>query len=107
MKLESRIAKVCENAAQISSLLKPNWETTMLAIRTITHQKLTRREIECLSLWLHGFSIKETARLLDDISIRTVQTFRENIKKKLQVKTYQQLFEQIQKLGLMTFFLRS
>ncbi len=84
-----------------------DWEPIMLAIRTATHQRLTRREIECLRFWLNGFSIKETARSLDGISIRTVQTFRENIKRKLQVKTYQQLFQSIQACGLMRFFLQS
>lgn len=84
-----------------------DWKPIMLAIRALTHQKLTRREIECLRLWLNGFSIKETARTLDGISIRTVQTFRENIKKKLGVKTYQQLFQAIHAWDLMPFFLQS
>jgi DNA-binding CsgD family transcriptional regulator len=39
---------------------------------------------------------------LGDLSCRTVQTFRENIKRKLNVDTFQQLFSLIQNSGIMT-----
>lgn len=67
------------------------------AIRDLTGRRLTKREVECLSLWLRGFSIKETAKILGGLSGRTIQTFRENIKRKLNVENYQQLFSLIQK----------
>ncbi len=51
---------------------------------------------------MKGFSIKDTAKLLGDLSCRTVQTFRENIKRKLNVDTFQQLFSLIQNTGTMT-----
>ncbi len=98
------VPPISEDPSDRSPVLSFDWKPIMLAIRTVTHQKLTPREIECLRFWLKGFSIKETARSLDGISMRTVQTFRENIKRKLRVKTYQELFQAIQQWGLMPFF---
>ncbi len=80
-------------------------DTIVPIIRLTTGTKLTPREIECLGFWINGFSIKQTARALDNISIRTVQTFRDSLKKKLGVKSYQQLFQYVQQLELMPFFL--
>jgi DNA-binding CsgD family transcriptional regulator len=97
----------CEQPSHTKSALGFDWSLIMLAIQNATRQKLTRREIECLYLWLNGFSIKGTARSLDNISIRTVQTFRENIKRKLKVKTYQELNYMMQVFGLMHFFLQT
>lgn len=74
-------------------------------IRNATGKRLTGREIECLSYWLKGFSIKNTARLLGGLSSRTVQTFRENIKRKFNVESYQQLLKVIQESGIMPLFL--
>jgi len=74
-------------------------------IKVITGKRLTIREVECLHLWFKGFSIKDTARTLGGLSNRTVQSFRENIKRKLNVETYQELCSLIQKSGIMPFFL--
>lgn len=74
-------------------------------VRNITGKRLTAREIECLSFWLKGFSIKQTAKALGGLSSRTVQTFRENIKRKLSVENFQQLFSLIQQCGIMPLFL--
>jgi DNA-binding CsgD family transcriptional regulator/predicted ester cyclase len=77
-------------------------EMVITILRNITGRRLTNREVECLSLWMKGFSIKDTAKLLGDLSCRTVQTFRENIKRKLNVDTFQQLFSLVQNSGTMT-----
>ena len=74
-------------------------------IKVITGKRLTTREVECLHLWFKGFSIKDTARSLGGLSNRTVQSFRENIKRKLNVETYQELCSLIQKSGVMPIFL--
>jgi DNA-binding CsgD family transcriptional regulator/predicted ester cyclase len=74
-------------------------------IKVMTGKRLTTREVECLHLWFKGFSIKDTARTLGGLSHRTVQSFRENIKRKLNVETYQQLYSLIQKSGIMPIFL--
>ena len=74
-------------------------------LKEVTGKRLTLREVECLSLWLKGFSIKETAKILGGLSSRTVQTFRENIKRKLNVDTYKQLFSLTQKTHLLPLFL--
>lgn len=90
-----------------SKALSFDWQPLTHAIQKFTGNRLTRREIECLKLWINGYSIKETARILDDISMRTVQTFRENLKRKLSVKTYHQLLKLIQQMELMPVFLRT
>ena len=77
-------------------------EMVISILKNITGRRLTNREVECLSLWIKGFSIKDTAKLLGDLSCRTVQTFRENIKRKLNVDTFQQLFNLIQNSGIMS-----
>ncbi len=76
-----------------------NKENLILLIKDTTGKKLTNREIECLGLWLKGCSIKESAKLLGGLSSRTIQTFRENIKRKLNVDSYQQLLKVIQQAG--------
>jgi DNA-binding CsgD family transcriptional regulator/predicted ester cyclase len=76
-------------------------EPVITTLKNITGRRLTNREVECLSLWMKGFAIKDTAKLLGDLSCRTVQTFRENIKRKLNVDNFQQLFSLIQNSGVM------
>jgi len=74
-------------------------------VKDTTGKRLTTREIECLGFWLKGFSIKQTAKALGGLSSRTIQTFRENIKRKLHVENFQQLFSLIQQCGIMPLFL--
>ncbi len=82
-----------------------NIERTITNLRAATGKKMTRREIECLQLWIKGFSIKESASALGGLSNRTIQTFRENIKRKLNVSTYHKLLSLIQETGLLPAFL--
>ncbi len=81
------------------NLLSFEKEMVVSLLKNTTGRRLTNREVECLSLWMKGFSIKDTAKLLGDLSCRTVQTFRENIKRKLNVDTFQQLFSLVQNSG--------
>ena len=67
--------------------------------------RLSRRELECLYFWLKGYSIKETARQLGDISVKTVQVFRDKIKKKFNVLSYKALILLLQQKGVMSLFL--
>lgn len=87
---------------QFPDLFSFDKEEVIVTLKNITGRRLTNREVECLSLWMKGFAIKDTAKLLGDLSCRTVQTFRENIKRKLNVDTYQQLFSLIQDSGKMS-----
>jgi len=80
-------------------------ESIIATIRKITGRRLTKREVECLNLWIKGFSIKETARFLGGLSGRTIQTFRENIKRKMNVDSYRQLFILAQKSGIISMLL--
>jgi len=80
-------------------------EQVIMSVKKITGRRLTKREVECLNLWLKGFSIKETAKLLGGLSGRTIQTFRENIKRKMNVETYRQLFHLIQGSGAIAILL--
>lgn len=70
-------------------------------LRKTTEIPLTNREIECLSLWVKGCSIKVSATQMGNLSERTVQTYRENIKHKFRVKNFQKLFGIIQESGLL------
>ena len=45
---------------------------------------LTKRELQCLSLWIIGITAKETGKIFN-ISTRTVEQYRENVKIKLQL----------------------
>lgn len=85
----------------LSSLFSSNIENIISTIKDLTGTRLTKREVECLRLWTKGCSIKETAKQLGGLSNRTIQTFRENIKRKLQADTYQQLLRIIQKSGIL------
>jgi DNA-binding CsgD family transcriptional regulator/predicted ester cyclase len=69
--------------------------------------RLTRREVECLYFWLKGYSIKETARQLGDLSSKTIQVFRDKIRKKFEVTSYRNLVDLLQKKGLLVLFLPS
>jgi len=65
----------------------------------VSHPSLTSREIEILTLVAEGKSNKEIAKLLN-ISIRTVQTHRFNLMKKLGVHDRTQLVRHAIKEGL-------
>lgn len=67
----------------------------IILIQEKTGARLSNRECETLCLWLRGASMKQTARALGDLSYKTIQTFRENIKNKLKVKTYEDLISLI------------
>jgi DNA-binding CsgD family transcriptional regulator/predicted ester cyclase len=77
----------------------------LFSITKLTGVRLTRREAECLNCWLRGYSIKETARQLGNLSVKTVQVFRDNIRKKFMVTSYHQLFKKMQDTGALTLFL--
>ncbi len=53
---------------------------------------LTKREVECLFLLIHGKTAKEIAKFLN-ISFRTVETYIEKIKNKLQVESRSEIIE--------------
>lgn len=98
------------NMAQIlrktyaTSILDPQGHLKV-ELEKITQSSLTKREIECLSCWLRGCSIKETAKQMGGLSARTIQTYRENIKKKFNVFSFQKIFSTIQSNGIMPLLL--
>lgn len=71
-------------------------ETSMAGVNVYG---LTQREVEVLSLLADGFSNKEVARRLD-LSVRTVETHRLNIRKKTKAGTLSDLVRIARKLGL-------
>jgi len=60
---------------------------------------LTRREYDCLSLWFCGKTAKQIGPILGT-SFRTVESHLENVKGKLNIQYKDQLFSQLQFLGL-------
>lgn len=99
----SNIPQVLRNAYEIS-IVDPQCHLRT-ELQKITQFPLTRREIECLGCWLKGYSIKETAKQMGGLSARTIQTYRENIKKKFNVYSFQKIFSTIQCSGIMPLFL--
>ncbi len=77
----------------------------LFSIAKVTGACLTRREVEALNFWVRGYSIKETARQLGGLSAKTIQVFRNNIRKKFAVPSYRKLFDLLQKNGLLSLFL--
>lgn len=90
---------------QLNTIVLFDIKNVIQRLRDSTGKKMTKREIECLHLWVKGFSIKQSAEALGGLSNRTIQTFRENIKRKLNVSTYQKLLTLIQDAGLLPIFL--
>jgi DNA-binding CsgD family transcriptional regulator len=91
-----------ENTAE--SLTSPQFLIEELS--RFTDSPLTRRELECLSHWLNGCTIKESAKRMGDISTRTIQTYREHIKGKFGIHSYQQLFGIVQQSGVLHIMLQ-
>ncbi len=56
--------------------------------------QLTKRELECLSLWVSGATTKESALILN-LSPRTIETYREQIKFKLKIRNKKAIIELI------------
>lgn len=77
----------------------------LFKITKITGVRLTRRETQCLNFWLRGYSIKATARQLGGLSVKTVQVFRDNIRKKFNVASFQELFNVTQQNGVLSLFI--
>lgn len=67
-------------------------EYLFLSIKNSDSHFLTKREIEIISLWLSGYSIKESAAFLN-ISLRTVEEYRARVKDKFSVKNKKCLYE--------------
>ena len=74
-------------------------EASLLEIRKRIYSNLAAREIECLELWVKGCSMKESAKQLGDVSTRTIQTYRESIKYKLNIRNYQELLSLFQEIN--------
>ena len=76
----------------------------LFSIAKTTGARLTRREVECLNFWVKGYSIKETARQLGGLSVKTIQVFRDSIRKKFEVSSYRCLLELIRNKGILPLF---
>ncbi len=88
----------------VESLTSPQF--LIQELNRFTDAPLTRRELECLSHWLNGCTIKESAKRMGDISARTIQTYREHIKAKFRAHSYQQLFGIVQQSGVLQVLLQ-
>lgn len=73
-------------------------------LKNASHASLTHRELECLSLWLSGYSIKESAYCLK-ISQKSIEAYRKHIKDKMGVYHKYQLIDMMQAKGVFHLFL--
>jgi len=64
---------------------------------------LSRKALECLSFWLSGYSIKESAYCLD-LSEKSIEAYRKSIKEKIGVYHKYQLIDLLQEKGGPLFF---
>ncbi len=78
------------------------WSDLLFVVAKQTHVNLTARELQCLYYWVAGYSIKETARNLGDLSGKTIQVFRDNIRKKFNTNTYHDLIRLLHNSGALS-----
>ncbi len=76
----------------------------LFTIAKSTGARLSRRELECLNLWVKGYSIKETAKQLGGLSAKTIQVFRNNIRRKFKVTSHRNLLNLLQESGILSMF---
>jgi len=78
------------------AIVVPTMRKELLAyLKKTLNDELTSREIECLSLWLGGYSIKESSYCLG-LSHKSIEAYRSNIKDKLKVHHRFQVIELMQ-----------
>ncbi len=71
---------------------KSNTDSELIdAIKVNLNQELTKREIEVSSLWLNGYSSKESAKILG-IAARTIEEYRAKTKGKLKLRDKKGLY---------------
>ncbi|MDB6096428.1 MAG: hypothetical protein JWM09_706 [Francisellaceae bacterium] len=87
---------------QLVNFTPREWIKTLLS----QLQPLTLREIQILCLWISGVSLKKTASILGNVSSRTIETHRENIKVKLQANNKIQLFNLVRQRDLNIIILK-
>jgi DNA-binding CsgD family transcriptional regulator len=73
-------------------------------LNKISGNLLTNKEIQCLALWLSGYSIKETAYCLN-ISQKSIEAYRTHIKDKMKVYHKFQLMDLMESKGALSLFL--
>lgn len=70
------------------------------------HPELTQRQSECLFFLIHGYTAKETAKLLS-LSYRTIEKYLDTVKVKLQCGTKNELIDKSMDMGLNKLFLKN
>jgi DNA-binding CsgD family transcriptional regulator len=67
--------------------------------------QITPREVECLSLWLSGYSVKESAQVLK-IAAKTVEVFRYNLREKLNIRKKSHIYTLLENNNLLQLYLQ-
>ena len=93
-----------KNNDQVPYLISPLMPIDWKNLATLSDVALSFREVQALSLWLLGLSSKETAQVLD-MSHRTVETYRENVKLKLKAPRKNLLFKKMRETRRLDEFL--
>jgi len=74
------------------------------AAKKISNANLTNTEIKVMSLWLAGYSIKESSKITH-LSTRTIEEYRANAKDKLNIRHKKCLYDLVRQQGLLDIFL--
>jgi DNA-binding CsgD family transcriptional regulator len=76
-------------------LIQQNESALLSTVKDLVNDSLSHREIECVSLWLSGHSIKASADCLG-LSHKSIEAYRKQIKDKMGVYHRHQLIEAMQ-----------
>ncbi len=95
----------CKNNVNVVENLVVELSDVVFLIAKHTNVHLTRREVESLYFWVKGYSIKETAKNLGNLSGKTVQIFRENIRKKFEVGSYHQILDILHRHKMLSYIM--
>ncbi len=91
-------------AISSDSIQQYNEKDLFSSLRSIVSGSLTHQEMKCLSLWLSGYSIKESSYHLK-ISHKTIEAYRKNIKDKIGVHHKYQLIDFMYAKNVLYLFL--
>ncbi|MDB6096767.1 MAG: putative aerobic respiration control sensor protein arcB [Francisellaceae bacterium] len=95
---------ITDKLGEQENLSSPLSKDLVNSIKDLLDIEITYREIECLSLWLSGYSLKESSTILK-ISERTVEVHRRNISDKIGIYRKNHLIDYVREKGILNLFM--